>query len=258
MEFDILIVGVALVVGILVGLTGVGAGAVMTPVLVAGFAVPLPVAIATDLLFATFTKMFGSIFHHRNGAIDWRLSGKLWLGSIPGTIVGIVLVLFFVSRSSTEWLMWPLAAVVLITAISLAKRAISPKTVTATTPASTSRFARAIPAAGGFGIGSAVALTSVGAGVLGMALLVRISPPDTPPQKLVGTDLVHAIPIALIAGVAYGIAGLVEWGLLATMLIGSLPGVSIGSIFSKNAPARLLKGILAVMLMLAVILLVTK
>lgn len=258
MEFDILIVGVALVVGVLVGLTGVGAGAVMTPVLVAGFAVPLPVAIATDLLFATVTKMFGSIFHHRNGAIDWRLSGKLWLGSIPGTIVGIVLVLFFVSRSSTEWLMWPLAAVVFITAISLAKRAISPQVTTVTKPPSTSRLARAVPAAGGFGIGSAVALTSVGAGVLGMALLVRISPPDTPPQKLVGTDLVHAIPIALIAGVAYGVAGLVDWGLLATMLIGSIPGVALGSMFSKNAPARLLKGILAVMLMIAVVLLVTK
>jgi uncharacterized membrane protein YfcA len=258
MEFDILVIGVALVVGLLVGLTGVGAGAVMTPVLVAGFAVPLPVAIATDLLFATFTKTFGSLFHHRNGAIDWKLSSRLWLGSIPGTVVGIVLVLYFVSRSSTQWLKWPLAAVVLITAISLARKAISPNTTASAKQLSTSRFSRAVPAAGGFGIGSAVALTSVGAGVLGMALLVRISPPDTPPQKLVGTDLVHAIPIALIAGVAYGVAGLVDWSLLATLLIGSLPGVAVGSMLSKNAPARLLKGILSAMLMLAVMLLIAK
>ena len=258
MEFSILIISVALGVGILVGLTGVGAGAVMTPILVAGFAVPLPVAIATDLLFATFTKILGSIFHHRNGAIDWRLSGKLWLGSIPGTIVGIVLVLFFVSRSSTEWLMWPLAAIVLITALSLGKRALLPPPANSHQPAPSTRPAQALPVAGGFGIGSAVALTSVGAGVLGMALLVRISPPHTPPQKLVGTDLVHAIPIALIAGAAYGFAGLVDWGLLAALLAGSLPGVALGSIFSKHAPARLLKGILSVMLLAAVVLLITK
>jgi uncharacterized membrane protein YfcA len=88
-----------------------------------------------------------------------------------------------------------------------------------------------------------------------MALLVRISPPDTPPQKLVGTDLVRAIPIALIAGVAYGSAGLVDWGLLMNLLIGSLPGVAIGSVFSKRAPARLLRGVLASMMFAAVALL---
>lgn len=261
MEFDVLIVLVALVVGVLVGLTGVGAGAVMTPILVAGFAVPLPIAIATDLLFATATKMFGAIFHHRNGSIDWKLSGRLWLGSIPGTLVGVALVLFVVSRSDANWLMWPLAAVVLITAVSLARRAIWPDRATGakTPPGSPSpRFSAMLPAAGGFGIGSAVALTSVGAGVLGMALLVRISPPDTPPQKLVGTDLVHAIPIALIAGVAYGAAGLVDGSLLVNLLMGSLPGVALGSLFSKNSPARLLRGVLAVMLFAAVILLILK
>jgi uncharacterized membrane protein YfcA len=257
MEISLTVVAVALVVGILVGLTGVGAGAVMTPVLVAGFAIPLPVAIATDLLFATATKIFGSFFHHKNGAIDWKLSGRLWAGSIPGTLVGVILVLFFVSRSSTGWLMWPLAAIVLLTAISLAKRALWPHSAAIHKEIHPqSRVGKTLPLAGGFGIGSAVALTSVGAGVLGMALLVRISPPNTPPQKLVGTDLVHAIPIALIAGVAYGSAGLVDWGLLANLLVGSVPGVILGSILSKNAPARILRGILAMMLFAAVLLLV--
>jgi uncharacterized protein len=226
---------------------------------VAGFGIPLPMAIATDLLFATATKMFGAIFHHRNGAIDWKLSGRLWAGSIPGTLVGVALVLFVVSRSETDWLMWPLALVVLVTAISLARRAIWPNRLPIATSSSVpSRMSSMLPATGAFVIGSAVALTSVGAGVLGMALLVRISPPNTPPQKLVGTDLVHAIPIALIAGVAYGTAGLVNWVLLVNLVVGSLPGVALGALLSKYSPERLLRGILAAILLFAISLLILK
>ena len=249
----------ALTVGILVGLTGVGAGAVMTPLLVGVFGVPFPVAIATDLLFATITKAVGILPHHQAGSINWALARRMWWGSIPGTLVGVGLLLAVVGGERVGWLAWPLAAIVLLTALTLARRALSSDGNGGGVAPMTNRPVKAWePAAGGFGIGTAVSLTSVGAGALGMALLVRLSTPGTKPRHLVGTDLVHAIPIALIAGVAYAISGLVSWPLLGVLLVGSVPGVVIGSMLSGTAPSRVLNAILAVMLTLAVVLLVTK
>jgi uncharacterized protein len=249
----------ALVVGVLVGLTGVGAGAVMTPVLVGFFGVSLPVAIATDLLFATFTKIVGSVSHHQRGSIQWSVAKKMWWGSIPGTLLGVTILLVLVGGARIDWLVWPLALIVLLTAITLARRALAPDGNGGghgkPHPAPPARW---IPVAGGFGIGTAVSLTSVGAGALGMALLVRLAPAGTPPRELVGTDLVHGIPIALIAGGAYGLTGLVSWPLLGMMLMGSVPGVLIGSLLSGRAPARFLNATLAVMLSAAVALLVVK
>jgi len=254
---DWVLVAVALVVGMLVGLTGVGAGAIMTPVLVGFFGVSLPTAIATDLIFATITKLVGVPFHHRQGSINWTMTKRLWAGSIPGTLAGVAIVVFVASKEDTQWLVWPLAAIVLMTAITLGHRAIRSNHFD-----NPSRHQRAlhpvVAPAGGFGIGSAVALTSVGAGALGMALLVRLAPPGVKPRELVGTDLVHAIPIALIAGLAYGAAGLISWPLLVTLLIGSLPGVVLGSLGAGRVPSRLLNGGLSLVLLAAVTLVVVR
>ena len=259
MEFQWILIVTALFVGILVGLTGVGAGAVMTPLLVGVFGVPFPVAIATDLLFATITKAVGILPHHQAGSINWPVARRMWWGSIPGTLLGVGLLLAVVGGERVGWLAWPLAAIVLVTAFTLARRAVSPD---GNGGGYAPRPVRTVkpwePVAGGFGIGAAVSLTSVGAGALGMALLVRLSKPGTKPRQLVGTDLVHAIPIALIAGVAYGVSGLVSWPLLGVLLVGSVPGVVIGSVLSGKAPSRALNGILAIMLTIAVVLLVSK
>jgi len=248
-----MLVAVAFFVGTLVGLTGVGAGAIMTPVLIGFFGVSIPVAIATDLLFATITKIVGVPLHHRQGSINWTLTKKLWLGSIPGTFAGVAIVVFVVSKEETQWLVWPLGAIVLTTSITLGYRAIFSNRFD-----DPSRLHRAlhpvVAPLGGFGIGSSVALTSVGAGALGMALLVRLAPPGVRPRELVGTDLVHAIPIALIAGVAYGATGLISWPLLATLLIGSVPGVILGSLWAGRVPARVLNGGLSIVLMAAAML----
>ena len=260
MDIQWAIVASALLVGVLVGLTGVGAGAVMTPVLVGFFGVSLPVAIATDLLFATITKIIGSVPHHHRGSIQWSVAKKMWWGSIPGTLLGVTILLVLVEGARFDWLVWPLVLIIVLTAITLARRALAPDGNgggggTRPHPAPPARW---VPVAGGFGIGSAVSLTSVGAGALGMALLVRLSPAGTPPRELVGTDLVHGIPIALIAGGAYGLSGLVSWPLLATLLIGSIPGVIVGGLLSGRSPARFLNAVLAVMLTIAVALLVFK
>ena len=252
-----MLVVVAFGVGGLVGLTGVGAGAIMTPVLVGFFGVSLPVAIATDLFFATLTKLVGVPFHHRQGSIDWGMTRVLWRGSIPGTLVGVALVVLVVSREQTQWLLWPLAIIVLMTSLTLGRRAVR-QTQTAKGLKSPRQVHPMMASAGGFGIGSAVALTSVGAGALGMALLVRLSPTTVKPSELVGTDLVHAIPIALIAGVAYGIAGFVSLPLLLTMLIGSIPGVIVGSLGAGRISARVLNGSLSLILLAAVVLVVVR
>ena len=245
-------------VGVLVGVTGVGAGALMTPLLVGVFGVPISIAVATDLIFATITKALGVGFHNRIGHINWAVARQLWSGSIPGVLVGIFILILAVDSSFTQFLTWPLIVLVVVTALVLAKRAIKGNSTAiviskaAKLPSIRNQSLTGI--GGGFGVGVAVALTSVGAGALGMALLVKLSPPNTKPQHLVGTDLVHAIPIALIAGIAYGSAGLVSWSLLASLLVGSLPGVAIGSLLSGKVPSRPMNALLAVVLLAAAIL----
>jgi hypothetical protein len=259
MEWGLIIVAAA--VGFLVGLTGVGGGALMTPLLIGVFGIPLPIAVATDLLFATATKVVGVGFHHRVGNINWRVASRLWAGSIPGAVVGVGLLIVIADSPLSAWLSWPLLALVLATAVILAKRAITKPAEQTLTPLPASpktTVSNYVAPAGGFGIGLAVAITSVGAGALGMALLVKLSPPHTKPQELVGTDLVHAIPIALIAGIAYGFAGLVSWGLLGILLIGSIPGVLVGSALSNKVPSRPMNAILAMILTTAAVLVVAK
>ena len=252
---DLVLVAVAFGVGALVGLTGVGAGAIMTPVLVGFFGISLPVAIATDLVFATITKLIGVPFHHRQGSINWSLAGRMWLGSIPGALIGVAIVLFAVSRDQTSWLVWPLVTIIFMTAMTLGYRAVVGRKATR-------RFGagRPFPASwapiGGFGIGAAVSLTSVGAGALGMALLVQVSPKHVEPRELVGTDLVHAIPVAIVGGVIYSFVGLVDLHLLANLLIGSALGVIGGSFLSGTLPSRALLGVLSVILLVAGFLLV--
>lgn len=236
MLFDAPLISLAFAVGILVGLTGVGAGALMTPLLIGVFGISTPVAIATDLLFATVTKIVGVMAHGRAGQVDWKLAGKLWAGSLPAVTVGSLLLVGFVASGYTAWITWLLVAFVILTSYTLIRRGLGRDTSPGATPP------RSAPPwlapLGGAGVGLGVSLTSVGAGVLGMALLVRLSPPDTAPRRLVATDLVHAVPIALIAGISYTVSGLVNWELLATLLIGSLPGVIIGALVSQWVPIR--------------------
>jgi len=251
-EIPWLLLLASLTVGILVGLTGVGGGALMTPILIAGFAVPAPVAIATDLLFATVTKVIGVLVHGRAGRVDWAVARSLWWGSIPAVLVGSVLLVGVVSSGQVDWVLWLIVGFVALTALTLVRGGLG---VTVRLGSRVTSVPRWLGPLGGVGIGLGVSLTSVGAGVLGMALLVRISPKDIPPQRLVATDLLHAIPIALVAGVSYSFAGLVDWELLMLLLIGSLPGVVIGSLLSGKVPARALQlGLGVILLGLALLL----
>ena len=240
MEIELAIVLTAFFVAGIVGLTGVGGGAVMTPVLILGFGIEPVVAIATDLIFATVTKLVASVLHSKSGSIDWGVAKKIWRGSIPGTFIGILL-LVYLANEFVLAVSLLLAALLMITAVSMV---VSIGVV--------KRSNNRLPLLGGGFIGFAVATTSVGAGAMGMALL-RSLIGDKDPRRLVGTDIIHAIPIALIAGVSYSFAGFFDFSLLLNLLLGSLPGVVIGSMFVSKINASLLRKILAVVLMVAAI-----
>ena len=252
MEFDIALAIIASAIGLLVGLTGVGAGALMTPVLIIGFGVNPSIAIATDLLYASVTKAAGGLTHLRHRGVQWLVLRRLWIGGMIGVSAGVALVFFLVdSQLDNEALRLILAGVILFAAASLLVRSVRAKSLLDEQEGESNRSNRTLTIGGGAGIGLAVSLTSVGAGALGMALLARVSPRGTPPRALVGTDLLFAIPIALVAGISYVFGGLVDFELLANLLIGSIPGVVVGSALAGNAPARFLSFVIGLALIAA-------
>lgn len=220
------------------GITGVGGGAIMTPVLILFFGVPPVVAVATDLVFATVTKLVASISHSKVGSVDWGAAKKVWAGSLPGTLLGVFL-LIYLSRELVLAVSIILASTLVITSLSML--------------VSLGSKGLASPiwgiVGGGF-IGVAVATTSVGAGAIGMALLRSIIG-DKDPRKLVGTDIVHAIPVALVAGTSYLFTGFFDSQLFLNLLVGSIPGVLIGSSLLSSLDAAVMRKILALVLILA-------
>jgi len=257
-EFDVFLTAGAFAIGLLVGFTGVGAGALMTPLLIVGFGISPAIAIATDLLYASVTKTVGGLAHLRHGGVQWTVLRRLWSGGLVGVGIGVASVFFVVgSEFESEALRIPLAMVILLAAASLIVRSTraSERVITQQQESEPSRSALTV--GGGVGIGLAVSLTSVGAGALGMALLTRVSPRGTSPAALVGTDLLFAVPIAMVAGVSYFVGGLVDLGLLVNLLLGSLPGVVLGSLISGKAPARLLNFLIGLALVVAAVLTVS-
>jgi uncharacterized membrane protein YfcA len=236
----LLLITTGLSVGFLVGLTGVGGGALMTPVLILGFNISPVVAIATDLLFATISRLATIPFHNRQGSVDWKSARMVWAGSIPGAVIGVLLILTFL-QSSFSALSFVLAFVLLLTSASM---------FISQDFKMHANTARSVSAFGGGFIGLSVATTSVGAGALGMAIF-RALLGGKEAKNLVGTDIVHAIPIALIAGAAYFSAGLVDFELLFTLLIGSIPGALMGAKLSSSSRSSILRKILAVVLLVA-------
>lgn len=240
--------------GLLVGLTGVGGGAVMTPLLLLFFNVPPVTAIATDLWFAAITKVFGAAVHQGGGNVDWRVARRLWIGSLPLALVVVLLVSAGVKVHKLDWLTHLVGALVLLTGggLLLAPRLLTmvAKRARMARPAAARRQA-ALTIAAGAGLGICVALTSVGAGALGSVLLLCLYPGQMPPHRLVATDIVHAIPLAVIAGCGYLWAGLVDGHMLLSLLAGSVPAVLAGSFLSRYFSARGLQVALAGVLLLA-------
>lgn len=240
--------------GFFVGVTGVGGGAIMTPILLLFFGVVPTTAIATDLWFAAITKLVGAAIHHDAGQVDWQVVRRLWAGSLPVALTVVLLVSFGGSVVKVAWLTQAIGAVVLITAIGLV---LAPKLSALARgrrladPAKFKAVQPALTVMAGATLGVCVALTSVGAGALGSVMLLYLYPLRMTPHRLVATDLVHAIPLAVVAGLGYLFAGLVDWQMLLSLLAGSVPAIIVGSLLARRVSGRWIQLLLAAVLLVA-------
>jgi len=240
--------------GFVVGLTGVGGGALMTPILLIFFGVSPTTAIATDLWFAAITKLVGAKVHHTNGNVDWQVAKRLWLGSLPMALLIVVIVSLGAEVAKVGWLTKAIGVVVIVTAIGLL---VAPKLVAYAKGRRIGRPERfkaiqpSLTVASGGVLGLCVALTSVGAGALGSVMLLYLYPLRMTPHRLVATDIVHAIPLAVVAGLGYLFAGMVDWWMLASLLVGSIPSVLLGGMLAGKISGRWIQIALAIVLMVA-------
>ena len=245
-------------VGIMVGLTGVGGGSLMAPILILLFGVSPTTAVGTDLWFASLTKAVGGFVHHRHGGDQggpaYRVVKYLCYGSIPAAlIVLLILSRYQVERVESGQLTAVIGVVLIIAAIATLFRGKFHQWASAFDVGHVQTMARYQPIltiGAGTILGVMVTLTSVGAGAIGATLLLMIYPIQMRLQRLVATDIVHAIPLTLVAGIGHLWIGNVNSLLLINLLIGSVPGVIVGSLLSAKAPERLLQILLAIILVI--------
>lgn len=249
---DILYIISGALTGFMVGLTGVGGGALMMPILLVFFDTTPITAIATDLWFATITKLVGAKTHQSQKSIDWQIVYRLWIGSIPVALIIIILINAGTYFSKIDWLGKGIGLVVLITALGLL---LSPTLLTLThhnyikNSSKLKKMQSILTVIAGGGIGLCISLTSVGAGTLGSMALAYLYPIRMTPHRLVATDIAHAIPLTFLIGIGYVFTGMVDWEILSYLLIGSLPAVWVGSRLSYRLPSNKLKNLLAIVLL---------
>ncbi|VVC84508.1 sulfite exporter TauE/SafE family protein [Sideroxydans sp. CL21] len=241
-------------VGLVVGVTGVGGGSLMTPLLVLFFGVTPATAVGTDLLYAALTKTLGGWVHSRNGTVDWKVLGLLSLGSLPAALITIALLKYLALDEKTlrSLVTGVLSVALLLTAAALLLKDSIKKIAQrndGTVYELHHRHLSAATVATGFVVGSLVAISSIGAGVLGTVALLFLYP-RMAAAKVVGTDIAHAVPLTAVAGIGHMALGTVDFMLLGSLLLGSLPGIYIGSHLSAKVPENFLRPILAAMLLI--------
>lgn len=238
-------------VGAIVGMTGVGGGSLMTPLLLTVFRLNPAVAIGTDLWFAAITKTSGSVAHHRHGNVDYRVVGLLLLGSIPASIATIALMYYSgVTKAWASALTLSLGVALLLTAVTVAYRqawhAVGLR-LERWLPAERKAFFTVLA---GLTLGVLVSLSSIGAGAIGATLILLLYP-RMETRRLVGTDIAHAVPLTLVAGIGHATLGHVDWSLLAALLLGSIPGIWLGAQLTKKLPDALMRALLCAALVTA-------
>jgi uncharacterized membrane protein YfcA len=241
-------------VGFLVGLTGVGGGSLMTPLLVFLFGISPVKAVGTDLLFAAVTKAGGVWIHGRRGTVEWRIVALLAAGSAPASLItSHLLQTLIVQKDDINTMITTLLGTALIlTSIALLFKTEFQKIGRRLSNGRTrgwSRWRGVATVLAGLLLGVLVTLTSVGAGALGAAMLFFLYP-RLPVARIVGTDIAHAVPLTAVAGLGHLQMGSVDFVLLGSLLLGSLPGIYLGSHLSTRVPEKVMRPILASMLML--------
>jgi len=238
-------------VGLLVGMTGVGGGSLMTPLLILFFGIHPATAVGTDLLYAAATKTGGSLVHGWARNIHWPAVVRLASGSIPASILTLVLLWWLDLNSETARSLVNLVlgfALVLTAAALIFRDAIMNRyrrRVEQLDPATTVLLTVSVGAA----LGALVSISSVGAGAVGVTALLILYP-QVPMARIVGSDIAHAVPLTLVAGIGHLATGAVDWQLMGTLLVGSLPGIVIGSYCVVRVPETALRLVLAATLVL--------
>ena len=238
-------------VGMLVGLTGVGGGSLMTPLLVLVFNFHPATAVGTDLLYASATKTVGTAVHGWRGTVDWKIVRRLAYGSMPATIATL-LMLNAAAKSAKDTapvISVVLGAVLILTAIAMFFRTPIVNRFAPAASHTNDRMIGVMTVVLGLVLGVMVSLTSVGAGALGMTVLLVLYP-RAPINRLVGSDIAHAVPLTLVAGIGHWLLGSVDFSLLTSLLVGSVPGIIVGSLIATRVSDKVLMPILAAVLML--------
>ncbi len=251
MDFAFTIAG--FIVGFIIGLTGVGGGSLMTPILVLFFHIPPALAVGTDLLYAAITKSGGIFVHHSRRTIEWPIVGLLCMGSIPATFIAIAVLKYLgdIGMNYDRLITSSLSVALILTSLVLIFKkqllALGQNDRFSTIREIHFHYQRHMTVLAGALIGILVTFSSVGAGALGAAILFFLYP-RVRSISIVGTDLAHAVPITAIAGLGHLHLGTVDLFLLGSLILGSLPGIYIGSHLGSYLPEKIMRPVLASML----------
>jgi len=250
-HLDVLHAVAGLLVGFLVGLTGVGGGSLMTPVLVLLFGVSPATAVGTDLLFASTTKIAGTLVHGIRSTVDWQIVRRLASGSVPAAAVTLAVLSRFDHShgKSNHTILVVLGVMLILTALAtlLQQRLVA---LSQRGPATSPQRTLISTVVLGVVLGVVVTMSSVGAGAIGVTALLLLYP-ALRVAGIVGTDIAHAVPLTMVAGLGHWVIGDVNGALLVNLLIGSLPGVVAGSLLSSRSPDHVLRPVLAIVLLIS-------
>ena len=237
-------------VGLLVGMTGVGGGSLMTPLLTLLFGVPPSVAVGTDLAFASITKSAGTLTHRLRGTIRWDIVKRLCIGALPAAVISTLALKSFgtLSPEIGQIIRYSIAASVLLTVVALIFKGRMLAWINAHPEKQLqgNKLAAATIIAGAV-LGVLVTVSSIGAGAIGATLLVMLYPRMTS-AEVAGTDIAYAVPLTAIAALGHWWLGSIHWELLASLLVGSLPGITLGSWVARSVPEKFLRVLLAMTL----------
>lgn len=251
---DVMLIAAGAMTGFLVGLTGVGGGALMTPLLLLAFDVAPLAAVGTDLWFAAITKVFATSVHHDHGLIDWPVVRRLWLGSLTASALTLFwMKLHPVDETAVTLLKTAIVVAVMLTGLGMLFQKplhVLGRKLRTSDSEQFKALQSPLTVLSGAVLGVLVTLTSVGAGALGAVFLTYLYPLRLTPPRLIATDIVHAIPLAIFAGMGHLLIGNVDFGLLGNLLLGSIPATVVGAILSARLSHLLLRVVLASVLLL--------
>lgn len=235
------------VVGLLVGLTGVGGGSLMTPLLTLLFGINPTVAVGTDLAFASVTKTAGTLAHRIRNNVHWEIVIRLCLGALPAAVITTLALKYFgaLDKHTGQIIRYAIAFSVLLTVVAILGRGRMLDWMNAHPERQLHGRKQVITTiVAGSIIGALVTISSIGAGAIGATILVLLYP-HLKPAEVAGTDIAYAVPLTAIAAFGHWWLGSINWELLFTLLLGSVPGITIGSLVSRSVPEKFLRGLLA-------------